>query len=126
MDTLIEPLYIKFILHTTHTHTHTHTHIYIYIYIYCYNNGLFKRERDNKRNQREEVEVVVKRAFQDQGERKRDNERGVERGSEGGYEIERKLNNGYVLNIKKKKKLTNIQGRFGEEFKEAKCLIWLW
>ena len=94
MDTLIEPLYIKFILHT----------IYIYIYIYYYNNGLFKRERDNKRNQREEVEVVVKRAFQDQGERKRDNERGVERGSEGGYEIERKLNNGYVLNLKKKKK----------------------
>ena len=32
MDTLIEPLYIKFILHTPHTHTHTHTHIYIYIY----------------------------------------------------------------------------------------------
>ena len=46
---------------------------------------------------------------------------------------ERKLNNGYVLNLKKKrkkrkkkKKLTNIQGRFGEEFREARCLIWLW
>ena len=33
--------------------------------------------------------MVVKRAVQDQGERKRDNERGVERGSEGGYEREK-------------------------------------
>ena len=46
----------------------------------------------------------------------------------GNQKKERKLNNGYVLNLKKKKrrKLTNIQGRFGEEFREARCLIWLW